>query len=124
MSKIEFGKPHLRRVRRVQKFELDAVAFVEGYEKTVRFSFECRYLRNCVLKMEDLYQAKEVYSFFNNLLKDYSEKESGMRKSYSTIWVEWNIAEGRVQEVLDRIEEAMGTDWKEAFKTILSVYEK
>jgi len=124
LSKIEFGKPYLRKVRRVIEYELDGLAFVEGYEKTVGFTFECGYSgRNWRLTMEDLYQSKEVYNFFNNLLKDYSEEELGIRKSIMGLYAEWNIVEGRVQDVLERIGETMGNEWKEAFKTIISVYE-
>lgn len=121
MPKIEFGKPHLRTVKRVQKFELKGVAFVKGYEKAVGFTFECGYVNYCKMKIDTLYQANEVYKFFSTLFKNCSE-ETGMQKSNSTLSVEWNIADGRLQEVLDRIETAMGTDWKESFKTIFFVY--
>jgi len=64
LANIEFGEPYLRRVKRVAKYELDGVAFVEGYEKTVGFTFECHNVRFWKLEMEDLYQAKELYHFF------------------------------------------------------------
>lgn len=125
LSKVEFGKPHLQGVRRVQKYELHGVAFVKGYEKTVGFTFASHYWRNCILKMDDLYQSKEVYKFFSNLLEGYSERESGLRKhSFDSLCSEWTLTEGKVQEVLSRIEKAIGTDWKKAFKTILFVHEK
>ena len=124
MSKIQFGKPYLQIVRRVQKYELHGVAFVEGFEKTVGLTFECHYRRNCMLTTDDLYQAKEVYRFFSDLLKGYSEKKSGLRKGYLGLFMDWTIVEGKVDEALDIIEKAMGSDWKQAFQTILSVHEK
>lgn len=123
MPKIEFGEPHLRGVKRVIKYELDGVAFVEGYEKTVGFTFECCSRKNWRLVMEDLYQAKDVYNFFRNLFKECSEKEYGVQKSL-TLYAEWDVVEGRMQELLDKIEKTMGSNWKNAFKTLISVYER
>lgn len=94
MSKIEFSEPHLRRVRRVIEYELDGVAFIEGYEKTVKITFECGYSpTNLRLTMEDLYQAKEVYNFFKTLFRDYSKKGGGMTKTILGLYAEWDIAE-------------------------------
>jgi len=122
---IEFGEPQLRRVRRVIKYELDGVAFVKGYEKTIGFTFECSYSgKNWRLKMEDLYQAKELYQFFNKLLENCLESNSGLSKFYSTLHAEWVISEGKIQEALNRIERVMGVAWKDAFKTLISVWER
>jgi hypothetical protein len=43
LSGSEFGKPYLRGVKFVRKYELDGVAFVEGYDKTVGFTFHSGY---------------------------------------------------------------------------------
>ena len=112
----------MRRVKRVQEYELHGVAFVEGYEKPVGFAFECRSRGKCELTMEDLYQANEIYKLFRKLFDDYSKERLGLQKSLSALVAEWNIAEGQIQGILDRIEKAMGTDWKEAFKTVIYVY--
>lgn len=113
MSEIEFSKPHLQRVKRVQKYELDGVAFVKGYEKPVRLTFECRGTNNFSLEMEALYQAKEVSKFISKLLKNCA-KDLGMRDSFPALYAEWEIEEGLMKEALDRIEKAIGNDWKEA----------
>ena len=112
----------MRRVKRVQEYELHGVAFVEGYEKSVGFAFECPSRGKCELTMEDLYQANEVYKLFRKLFDDYSKERLGLQKSLSALVAEWNIAEGQMRGILDRIEKAMGTDWKEAFKTIIYVH--
>jgi len=96
------------------------VAFVEDYEKSVSFTFE--YPANSLrLKMEDLYQAKELYHFFNDLFKDYSLKHSGLGKSLGTLYSEWEIDEKRLQELIKKISELMGELWAKAFHTITSV---
>jgi len=80
--------------------------------------------RNWKLEMEDLYHARELYQYFNNLFKNCLESNSGLSKFYSTLHVEWVISEEKVQEVLERIEHGMGVTWKESFKTLISVWEK
>lgn len=102
LSKIEFSEPRLRRVRRVIEYELDGVAFIEGYEKTVKITFECHSPTNLRLTMEDLYQAKEVYNFFKTLFRDYSKKSGGMTKTILGLYVEWNMAEEKLQGMLDK----------------------
>lgn len=124
MPEIEFSNPHLRKVRRVIEYELHGVAFVKGYEKTVGFTFECQSAKNWRLIFEDLYQAKDVYYFFRNLFKNCLDEDLGMQKSFSTLYTEWMITERHLQEVLDRIEKAMGSNWRDAFKTLITVYEK
>jgi len=123
LSKIDFGNPYLQKVKLVRKYELKGVAFVEGYEKTVGFTFHSGYPGNLSLEMDDLYQAKDVYRLFRNLFRDFS-KESGMQKCFSTLAVEWNIVEAKKEEILLGIEKAMGSDWKDSFKIILSVYKE
>jgi len=123
MPKIEFSEPHLRRVRRVIQYELEGVAFIEGCEKTVRFVLECGYsATNLRLTMEDMYQAKELYNFFKNLLRDYLKETKGMTKTLSGLYTEWEIAEEKLQDMLDNVGEAMGNKWKESLRTIISVF--
>lgn len=123
MPKIEFSEPHLRKVKRVIEYELDGVAFIEGYEKTVGFTIECGYSpTNLRLKMEDLYQAKEVYNFFKNLLKNYSKESKGITKTLSRLYTEWYIDKEKLRDMLDKVSEIMGDKWKGAFTTIVSVY--
>ena len=81
-------------------------------------------LGNLSLKIEDVHQAKDVYDFFGNLFRDHTDEESGMSKSLSRLYGDWDIAKAKIEEVLLRIEKAMGSDWKDAFRTIISVYEK
>jgi hypothetical protein len=108
----------------VREYESDDVAFVEGYDKTVGFTFHSGYLGNLSLKIENVHQAKDVYDFFGNLFRDHTDEESGMSKSLSRLYGDWDIAKAKIEEVLLRIEKAMGSDWKDAFRTIISVYEK
>jgi hypothetical protein len=123
LPKIEFGEPHLRKVKRVIEYELDGVAFIEGYEKTMGFTFECGYSpTNIRLTMDDLYQAKELYNFFKNFFNDYSKKSEGMTKTFSSLRTEWDIEEAKLQDMLDKVSEIMGDKWKNAFRTIVSVY--
>ena len=100
MPDVEFGLPHLRRTGRVIKYELEGVAFIEGYEKTVGFTFECRG-RNWSLVIEDLYQSKDVYNFFNKLFKNCLEYNRGISKSMLGLSAEWRIAEDKIQEEFD-----------------------
>jgi DUF917 family protein len=74
LSGIEFGKPYLQAVRLVRKYELEGVAFVEDYDKTVSFTFHSAHLGNLNLMIENLYQAREVYHFFRNLSKTLQVK--------------------------------------------------
>lgn len=123
LPKIEFSEPHIRKVKRVIEYELDGVAFIEADQKTVRFTFECGYSpTNVRLTMEDLYQAKELYNFFKNLFKDYSKESKGMTKTLRGLYTEWEIAEEKLQDMLDKIGEIMSDKWEEAFRTIVSVY--
>ena len=123
MPKVEFGKPYLRTVRLVRKHELIGVAFVEGYEKTVSFTFYSGHSENLSLEMEDLYQAKYVYDYLRSLFRNCADDESGMRKSLG-LFVEWTVKKAKQEAVLSKIENTMGTDWRDGFRTILSVYEK
>jgi hypothetical protein len=73
--------------------------------------------------MEELYQAKEVYGLFKNLLKDYSKESKGITKTLSRLYTEWDIDKEKLQNMLDKVGEIMGNKWKEAFTTIISVYQ-
>ena len=115
MIKIEFGDPSLRVVRRVCKYVLRGVAFVEGYDKTVGFSFEF-YVGRLSLRIEDVYPAKEVYYFFKKLFDQYSSKTEGLTKGLYTCW---NMKEEMLKETVDEIEKVLGNKWKEAFKKMM-----
>jgi hypothetical protein len=119
VSKIKFGAPCLREVRLVRKYELEGVAFVEGYEKAVSFTFHSGHSGNLSLRIEDVCQAKEVYDFFRELLG-----KAGMNKSIGWLFVEWNVSGKNREAILLNIEKSMSTEWKNAFRTILSVYDK
>jgi hypothetical protein len=123
MPKVDLGKPYLRTVRLVRKYELAGVAFVEGYEKTVSFTFHSGSPEKLSLQMEDLYQAKYVYDYFRSLFKNCADEESGMQKSLG-LFVEWTVTKAKQETTLSKIENAIGADWRDAFRTILSVYEK
>ena len=112
MVKIEFGDPSFRVVRRVCKYELEGVAFVEGYEKTVGFSFEF-HVGRLSLRIEDVYPAKEVYYFFKKLFDQYSTETEGLRKG---LYTSWNIKKEMLKETVNEIEKVLGKKWKEAFK--------
>jgi hypothetical protein len=122
LPKIEFGYPRLYSVKRKRKWMLEGVAFVEGFDKAVGFVFHSGHSGNLSLELEDLYQAKDVYNFFKGFLIDISF-ESGLSKSFSKLYSEWNGVDDR-EEILQRIEKAMGSNWSNAFLTILSVYDK
>jgi len=124
LSKIDFGKPYLQRVKLVRKYELKGVAFVEGYDKTVSFIFYSAHSGNLSLAIEDLYQAKYIYDFFRKLFKEYANEETGMIKTGLWLSVEWNITKANQKVALLKIEKTMGSDWKIALRTIMSVYEK
>lgn len=115
MTKIEFGDPSLRVVRRVCKYELRGIAFVEGYDKTVGFSFEF-HVGRLSLRMEDVYPAKEVYYFFMKLLNQYSSETEGLTKG---LYTSWNMKEEMLKETVDEIEKVLGNKWKEAFKRMM-----
>ena len=122
MPKIEFSAPHLRKVRRVIEYEVDGIAFIEGYEKTVGFTFEFGYSPNNLrLEIEDLYQAKELYFFFKQLFKGLVKKTQAF-KSMGRLLVEWEFAEGKLEEMLQRVKEAMGKEWEEALRKMMSVF--
>ncbi len=128
LSKIEFGKPDLRTTRRVSRYELFGVAFVEGYEKTVDFTFESAYLGNLSLTMEDVYQALYVYRLFVKLFENYVDskpcsKSGNLSKSISRLHIEWCLAETKIEDALLSIEKTMSSEWKNAFKTMFSVYQ-
>lgn len=115
MAKIEFGDPSLRVVRRVCKYELRGVAFVEGYDKTVGFSFEF-HVGRLSLRIEDVYPAKEVYYFFKKLFDQYSSKTEGLTKG---LYTSWNMKEEMLKETVNEIEKVLGSKWKEAFKKMM-----
>jgi hypothetical protein len=124
LSKIDFGKPYLQRVKLVRAYELNGVVFVEGYDKPVGFTFHSAYSGNVTLIIENVYQARDVYYFFRKLFKDCTNQESGLSKSVLGLSVNWDMVKAKKDEALLKIEKAMGSDWKDAFGTILSVYEK
>ncbi len=118
MVNIQFGDPNLRPVKRVVKYELHGVAFIEGHEEPVGFVFEY-YAKTMSLKMEALYQAKELCKFFNDLFKDYALKHSGVSKSYSTLLSDWQIDESKLKELIKRVSEVTDETWSKAFNTMI-----
>lgn len=70
---------------------------------------------------QELYQAKELYAFFNNLFKDLVNRASGLSKSIG-LYSEWEFEEEKLETMLERIGEVMGKEWKEALKTMMSVF--
>lgn len=47
-----------------------------------------------------------------------------MNKSMGRLFVEWNVAETNREATLLNIEKSMNTEWKDAFRTLLSVCDK
>jgi len=122
ISKTRFGEPYLRKVKLVRKYELEGVAFVkdgEEPEKSVGFTFHSSCSENLSVKIEDADKAHDVYDFFGRLFG-----WSGMNKTMGWLFVEWNILDGNREAVLMNIEKNMDAKWKEAFRTIFSVYDK
>ena len=116
MTKIGFGDPSLRVVRRVCRYELRGVAFVEGYEKTVGFSFEF-HVGRLSLRLDDVYPAKDVYFFFKKVFDQYSTETEGLTKG---LYTSWNMKEGMLKDTIDEIEKVLGIKWKEAFKKMMT----
>lgn len=117
MTKIHFGDPSLRTVRRVCRYELHGVAFVEEYDKTVWFSFEF-HVGMLSLRMEDAYPAKEVYYFFKKLFDRYSSETEGLTKGLG-LYTSWNMKEEMLKETVNEIEKVLGNKWKEVFKKMM-----
>jgi hypothetical protein len=124
LTKIEFGKPNFR------DGEIDGVAFVEGYEKTVGFTLSvgsgASSLGNLRLSIDDLYQAIYVYKFFVKLSENYiggkSYNNSGSMRKFSTgLFIQWDLAETKIDDVLLNVKKAMGLDWKNALGALFSV---
>ena len=124
LREVEFGDPRLRKVSLVKKYELDGVAFVKDYEKTVGFTFYSQSTGSLSLTMEDLFQAKKAYDFFKELFKEFLDGQPYMSKSFSNLNVEWNLKKENKEDMLKKIEQAMGVDWRNSFNTIFSVHEK
>jgi hypothetical protein len=122
LPKIEFRKPNLRTVRLARRYEIEGVVFVEGYEKAVGFTFHSDCFGNLSLEMKSIYQAKFVYDFFRSLFNDYKKEESGLKNGY-LLTVDWSMAMEKKEALLSIIEKSMDAYWKEAFKTVLSVYD-
>ena len=122
MVKIEFGAPFLMGARRYIEYELRGIAFIEGYEKPIGFNFEChpRFLR---LSMKEYYHAKHLYKFFRELFENVATHE-GLWGERGELHAEWSYSDEKINEILDRIERAMGLEWKEAFRKIFSVHYK
>lgn len=118
MHKIDFGKPYLRIVHLVRKYELDGVAFVEGFDKTVGFTFYSQTSSNLNLELADQYQSRYVYLFFVELFKEYAKTESGLSRY---MHVDWELT-GEKEIILTKIEEKMNSDWKKAFATLFSAH--
>lgn len=118
MAKITFGEPSFVSVKRVVEFELHGVAFIEGYEKSVGFQIESlgEYTR---FMIEDMgVPSKEVYDFFNAILKPRCESHEGLRKSLGTLYTEWRMPKDHLQEMISRLGKAMGSEWQEALRKI------
>jgi hypothetical protein len=124
LFKIEFGDPCLRKVRLARKYELDGVAFVKDFEKTVGFTFYSQITSILSMELDDLFQAKKVYDFFKTLFKDFLDDQPNMGKSLQHLHVEWKLKTENKDELLKKLEQTMGVNWKNAFDTIFSVHEK
>lgn len=124
MNEIYFGDPCLRKVRLAKKYELDGVAFVEDFEKTVGFTFYSQITRSLSMTIDDLFQAKKVYDFFKELFQDFIDNQPRMSKSLLNLNVEWTLKEESKEDLLIKIEQAMGVNWKNAFDKIFSAHDK
>lgn len=124
MYTIDFGDPCLRKVRLARKCELDGVAFVKDFEKTVGFTFYSPFTSSLRMTIDDLFQAKKVYDFFNNLFKNFLDNQPNMSKSLLNLNVEWKLKTENKEDLLKKIEQSMGVNWKNAFDTVFSVHEK
>ena len=124
MSDVEFGDPHVHQVRLARKCELDGVAFVKNYEKTVGFTFYSQSVGSLSLTMEDLIQAKKVSDFFKDLFKESSATQPTMCKAGSELHAEWILKTENKEALLKKIEQVMGIEWRKDFDIILSVHKK
>lgn len=124
MSEVEFGDPHLHQVRLARKHELNGVAFVKNYEKTVGLTFYSQSVGSLSLTMEDLVQAKKVYDFFKELFKECLAAQPSMCKAGSNLNVEWNLETENKEALLKKIERVMSIEWRKDFDIILSAHKK
>ena len=124
LYEIEFGDPCLRKVRLARKYELNGLAFVKDFEKTVGFTFYSQITSSLSMTIDDLFQAKKVYDFFKNLFQDFIDNQPRMSKSLLNLNVEWKLKKENKEDLLKKIEQAMGVNWKNAFDTIFSAHEK
>lgn len=122
LSEVEFGDPHLHQVRLARKYELNGVAFVKNYEKTVGFTFYSQSVGSLSLTMEDLIQAKKVYDFFKELFKECLAAQPSMCKAGSNLNVEWSLKTENKEALLKKIEQVMGIEWRKDFDIILYVH--
>jgi len=123
LREVEFDDPSMRNVSLARRHELEGVAFVKDYVKTVRFTFYSQSKSSLSLIMEDFVQAKMVYDFFKELFEEFFS-QSRKSKSLLGIIVEWNWKTKDKENALLKIEQTMGIDWRNAFETIFYVHEK
>lgn len=108
----------------VRKYELNGVAFVRDYEKTVGFTFYSQKTGSLSLTMDDLVQAKKAYDFFKELFKESLAGPPSMSKGLSDLNVEWNLKTENREALLKKIEQTMGFEWRKAFDIIFSAHGK
>lgn len=117
--KIEFGDPSLRRVKRVSQYELDGVAFIEGFTP-INFTFWYTGAGDLRLRMDALEQSMKLYGFFKKL---FGVSLAPMQGGLGSLHVELKFEVKKKEALLQRIEKDMGVEWRKAFDRILSVYE-
>jgi hypothetical protein len=124
MKNIEFGDPPLLvPKRRNIPYEIHGVAFVEGFKEPVSLVVNVD-MRGIQVGMTGNFQAKEVYKFLREHFKKYSQEESGLSGSFSSLTCSWELVPEKWSEFLIEVEKAIGWGWANAFKTSAESREK
>jgi hypothetical protein len=123
-NSIIFGDPDLRGVSLVRKYELNGVAFVKEYEKTVGFTFYSQCKDDLRLEMEDMYQAHWVYAFFKDVFKEsFSNQPSMTKAGMMGLYAEFKLKAESRESLLTNINRTMGVHWQNAFSAIFSAHD-
>jgi hypothetical protein len=113
---IEFRKPRLNRPTKVRK-ALDAVAFVDD-KQVIGFKLETAGSYSVNLEIESIPEAKQLYDYFNAIFGKYVSQgieSGGLSKGFAgNISADWSLDKEKVNQVIQEVEQKMGTDWEKA----------
>jgi len=131
MMKVIIDKPLLKKVKRVIEYIIESYAEVEGFDKAIGLTIESNYGRGVRLLLDNYVRAKDVYRYFESIFDSHAKEKtelqlvpSGSFAENKQFLAEWSFIPSDMPKILNDIEKTMGTEWKEAFYKIWSVYHK